>query len=166
MLLPMIFFFFFFFLLGNDFFFWFLGGSVMSASPQPCERLRIKRATRRFSQTRSLQQEAGTPRSLHQDQEAYVRIVEQPKENSLRFRYECEGRSAGSLQGVSSTSANKTYPSIEIVNQAGPVVVVASCVTVEGPPYRTHPHNLVCTDPFIIEHTPTIYVITTITTLP
>ena len=29
-------------------------------------------------------------------------------------RYECEGRSAGALQGEHSTSENKTFPSIQI----------------------------------------------------
>ena len=29
-----------------------------------------------------------------------IRILEQPKSNSLRFRYQCEGRGAGALQGV------------------------------------------------------------------
>ena len=28
-----------------------------------------------------------------------IRILEQPKSNSLRFRYQCEGRGAGALQG-------------------------------------------------------------------
>ena len=74
----------------------------------------------------------------------YIRIVEQPKENSLRFRYECEGRSAGSLQGINSTPHNKTYPSIEILNYQGAAVVIVSCV-VKDAPYYTHPHNLVRT---------------------
>ena len=30
-----------------------------------------------------------------------IRILEQPKSNSLRFRYQCEGRGAGALQGLS-----------------------------------------------------------------
>jgi c-Rel proto-oncogene protein len=57
-------------------------------------------------------------------------------------RYECEGRSAGALQGALSSSENKTYPTIEIVGYQGPAVVVASCVD-EKHPYKTHPHNLV-----------------------
>ena len=32
------------------------------------------------------------------EQKPCVRIVEQPKSNSLRFRYQCEGRGAGALQ--------------------------------------------------------------------
>ncbi|CAH1403256.1 unnamed protein product [Nezara viridula] len=64
----------------------------------------------------------------------YVRIVEQPASKALRFRYECEGRSAGSLPGVHSTP--------EIVGYQGRAVVVVSCVT-KDEPYRPHPHNLV-----------------------
>ena len=74
--------------------------------------------------------------------QAYIRIVEQPARCALRFRYECEGRSAGSIPGCNSTSDNKTYPTIEIVNYNGPAVVVVSCVTKESP-HRPHPHNLV-----------------------
>ncbi|KAL9925841.1 embryonic polarity protein dorsal-like isoform 1-T9 [Glossina fuscipes fuscipes] len=72
----------------------------------------------------------------------YVKIVEQPASKALRFRYECEGRSAGSIPGVNSTSENKTYPTIEIVGYKGRAVVVVSCVT-KDEPYRPHPHNLV-----------------------
>lgn len=32
----------------------------------------------------------------------------------MRFRYECEGRSAGSILGESSTEASKTLPAIEV----------------------------------------------------
>lgn len=74
--------------------------------------------------------------------QAYIRIVEQPARCALRFRYECEGRSAGSIPGCNSTSDNKTYPTIEIMNYTGPAVVVVSCVTKESP-HRPHPHNLV-----------------------
>ena len=34
----------------------------------------------------------------------YVDIVEQPASKGLRFRYECEGRSAGSIPGIHSTN--------------------------------------------------------------
>uniref|UniRef100_A0A1A9WBI7 RHD domain-containing protein n=1 Tax=Glossina brevipalpis TaxID=37001 RepID=A0A1A9WBI7_9MUSC len=71
-----------------------------------------------------------------------VKIIEQPASKALRFRYECEGRSAGSIPGVNSTSENKTYPTIEIVGYKGRAVVVVSCVT-KDEPYRPHPHNLV-----------------------
>lgn len=76
----------------------------------------------------------------------YVKILEQPASRSLRFRYECEGRSAGSIVGASSTPENRTYPKIQVINYHGPAVVVVSCVTKEGPPYRPHPHKLVGRD--------------------
>ena len=105
--------------------------------------------------------------------QAYIRIVEQPARCALRFRcvhlisriyktavceleinpnffliltrYECEGRSAGSIPGCNSTADNKTYPTIEIVNYNGPAVVVVSCIT-KDQPFRPHPHNLVGKD--------------------
>nr|ACZ98167.1 dorsal [Penaeus vannamei] len=79
---------------------------------------------------------------LESKRKAYVRIIEQPQAKALRFRYICEGRSAGSIPGVRSTTENKTYPAIQVVGYKGPAVVVVSCVTVD-PPYRPHPHNLV-----------------------
>ncbi|KAK9876647.1 hypothetical protein WA026_014024 [Henosepilachna vigintioctopunctata] len=72
----------------------------------------------------------------------YVKILEQPAPKALRFRYECEGRSAGSIPGTSSTSENKTYPTIQVVGFEGRAVVVVSCVT-KDEPFRPHPHNLV-----------------------
>ena len=47
-----------------------------------------------------------------------VRILEQPQPKALRFRYICEGRSAGSIPGVRSTSENKTYPAIQVGHEA------------------------------------------------
>lgn len=44
----------------------------------------------------------------------YIKIIEQPASKALRFRYECEGRSAGSIPGVNSTPENKTYPTIQV----------------------------------------------------
>lgn len=41
-------------------------------------------------------------------------VTEQPKERGMRFRYECEGRSAGSILGASSNDTNKTLPTIEV----------------------------------------------------
>lgn len=73
---------------------------------------------------------------------AFVKITEQPASKALRFRYECEGRSAGSIPGVLSSPENKTFPSIQVVGYRGRAVVVVSCVT-KDPPYRPHPHNLV-----------------------
>lgn len=67
--------------------------------------------------------------------DAYVRITEEPAPKALRFRYECEGRSAGSIPGINTTADNKTYPSIQVVNYQGRAVVVVSCVTKDAP-YR------------------------------
>lgn len=64
-----------------------------------------------------------------------VKIVEQPASKALRFRYECEGRSAGSIPGASSTPENKTFPEIQICGYKGRAVVVVSCVT-KDEPYR------------------------------
>jgi len=75
----------------------------------------------------------------------FVKIIEQPAENKLRFRYECEGRSAGALHGVNHSNENKTFPTIQVVGYKGPAVVVVSCVE-DKPPHRTHPHNLVGKD--------------------
>nr|CAD7444423.1 unnamed protein product [Timema bartmani] len=57
---------------------------------------------------------------------AHVKILEQPASKALRFRYECEGRSAGSIPGVNSTPENKTFPSIQVVGYKGRAVVVVS----------------------------------------
>ncbi|GAB1867850.1 Embryonic polarity protein dorsal [Camponotus japonicus] len=76
----------------------------------------------------------------------YVEILEQPASKALRFRYECEGRSAGSIPGINSTPENKTFPSIRIVGYNGRAMVIVSCVTKDAPDnkgYRPHPHNLV-----------------------
>lgn len=74
----------------------------------------------------------------------YLRILEQPKTNALRFRYQCEGRGAGALQGEKSTAERKSYPRVQICNYKGPAVVVVSCVTHDNDPSpRAHPHNLV-----------------------
>lgn len=64
-----------------------------------------------------------------------VIIVEEPASKTLRFRYECEGRSAGSIPGASSTDERKTYPTIKVLNYTGPVHIITSCVTSEKP-YR------------------------------
>ncbi|XP_022903025.2 embryonic polarity protein dorsal-like isoform X4 [Onthophagus taurus] len=69
-------------------------------------------------------------------------IVEEPAQKQLRFRYECEGRSAGSIPGANSTPDNKTYPTIKVEGYKGKAVVVVSCVT-KDEPFRPHPHKLV-----------------------
>ncbi|KAJ3591084.1 hypothetical protein NHX12_009031 [Muraenolepis orangiensis] len=75
-------------------------------------------------------------------------VVEEPKERGMRFRYECEGRSAGSILGASSTGASKIQPAIEIqgsVDNMKKVTVTVSLVT-KDIPYRPHPHCLVGKD--------------------
>ncbi|XP_016393443.1 transcription factor RelB homolog [Sinocyclocheilus rhinocerous] len=84
-------------------------------------------------------------------------VVEQPKERGMRFRYECEGRSAGSILGASSTDSSKTLPAIEIqglIDNIKKVIVTVSLVT-KDIPYRPHPHCLVgkdCTDGICVIH--------------
>jgi len=73
----------------------------------------------------------------------FLKIIEQPKSNTLRFRYQCEGRGAGALQGERSSPEKKTFPKIQIVGYKGPAVVVVSCVTHDSEVPKTHPHNLV-----------------------
>ncbi|KAL1121959.1 hypothetical protein AAG570_003367 [Ranatra chinensis] len=85
---------------------------------------------------------SGVRRTSQETSGACVKIIEQPASKALRFRYECEGRSAGSIPGVNSTSENKTYPTIQIEGYVGRAVVVVSCVTKDHP-YKPHPHNLV-----------------------
>ncbi|XP_041796534.1 transcription factor p65 isoform X2 [Chelmon rostratus] len=75
-------------------------------------------------------------------------VVEEPKERGMRFRYECEGRSAGSILGTSSTETNKTQPAIEIqgpIDRIKRVTVTVSLVT-KDLPHRPHPHCLVGKD--------------------
>jgi len=80
-------------------------------------------------------------------EEPWVEIVEQPKSRGLRFRYECEGRSAGSVPGENSTNDHRTYPTIRIHNYSGPAIIVVSCVTKESPPHcKPHPHAIVGRD--------------------
>ncbi|KAG9338182.1 hypothetical protein JZ751_026932 [Albula glossodonta] len=71
----------------------------------------------------------------------YVEIIEQPKPRGMRFRYKCEGRSAGSILGEKSNDTTKTHPSIKIHNYSGPVRVRISLVT-KTMPYKPHPHEL------------------------
>lgn len=46
--------------------------------------------------------------------EPHVTVAEQPKARGLRFRYKCEGRSAGSIPGELSTNEKKTFPTIQV----------------------------------------------------
>jgi len=54
-----------------------------------------------------------------------VQILEQPSPKSLRFRYECEGRSTGALTGLSSTNEKKTFPKIQVLSKHG---IVGECL--------------------------------------
>ena len=47
--------------------------------------------------------------------EPSLEITEQPKQRDLRFRYECEGRSAGSLLADRSND-RKIYPTVKVHN--------------------------------------------------
>ncbi|XP_067421300.1 proto-oncogene c-Rel isoform X2 [Emydura macquarii macquarii] len=77
--------------------------------------------------------------------EPCVEIFEQPRQRGMRFRYKCEGRSAGSIPGERSTDSNKTYPSLEILNFDDKVKVRITLVT-KNEPYKPHPHDLVGKD--------------------
>merc|ERR1712130_594926 len=94
--------------------------------------------TNQNGQVQSFQPVAATA-----EQKPSVRILEQPASHKLRFRYQCEGRGAGALQGQFSTSDKKTFPKIQILGYKGPAVVVVSCVTHDTDPPKAHPHNLV-----------------------
>ncbi|XP_071457703.1 proto-oncogene c-Rel isoform X4 [Marmota flaviventris] len=63
----------------------------------------------------------------------------------MRFRYKCEGRSAGSIPGEHSTENNRTFPSIQIMNYCGKGKVRITLVT-KNDPYKPHPHDLVGKD--------------------
>ena len=71
--------------------------------------LSVRPAKPRPGHSMSRQPSRGT-----QVQGPYVEIVEQPRARGLRFRYECEGRSAGSIPGETSTPERKTFPSIKV----------------------------------------------------
>uniref|UniRef100_A0AAY4A3D6 RHD domain-containing protein n=1 Tax=Denticeps clupeoides TaxID=299321 RepID=A0AAY4A3D6_9TELE len=75
----------------------------------------------------------------------YVEIIEQPKQRGMRFRYKCEGRSAGSIPGEKSNDTTKTHPAIKVHNYNGPLRVRISLVT-KNKPYKPHPHELVGKD--------------------
>ncbi|XP_044304455.1 transcription factor p65 isoform X2 [Varanus komodoensis] len=91
-----------------------------------------------FQQTWNLQEPApsSTP---------FVEIIEQPKQRGMRFRYQCEGRLAGSIPGERSTDTTKTHPTIKVHNYMGPGKIRISLVTKESP-HRPHPHDLVGKD--------------------
>ncbi|XP_028284578.1 transcription factor p65 [Parambassis ranga] len=75
----------------------------------------------------------------------YIEIIEQPKQRGMRFRYKCEGRSAGSIPGEKSNDTTKTHPTIKVHNYSGPLRVRISLVT-KNAPHKPHPHELVGKD--------------------
>nr|XP_060610603.1 proto-oncogene c-Rel [Anolis sagrei ordinatus] len=77
--------------------------------------------------------------------EPYIEICEQPRQRGMRFRYKCEGRSAGSIPGEHTTDINRTFPSIQILNYVGKIKIRITLVT-KTEPYRPHPHRLVGKD--------------------
>lgn len=78
-------------------------------------------------------------------QTPYIEIIEQPKQRGMRFRYKCEGRSAGSIPGEKSNDTTKTHPAIKVHNYSGPLRVRISLVT-KNAPHKPHPHELVGKD--------------------
>jgi len=52
-------------------------------------------------------------KNMNQFENVYLEILEQPKQRGMRFRYECEGRSAGSIPGESTTLEKKSWPSCQ-----------------------------------------------------
>ncbi|XP_072287882.1 transcription factor RelB [Pyxicephalus adspersus] len=83
----------------------------------------------------------------HNSAQPTLIIKEQPKQRGMRFRYQCEGRSAGSILGESSNDQNKTLPTIVLLNCEGiREVHVSVCLVWKDHPYRVHPHALVGKD--------------------
>uniref|UniRef100_A0A8C4PWQ7 RHD domain-containing protein n=1 Tax=Eptatretus burgeri TaxID=7764 RepID=A0A8C4PWQ7_EPTBU len=65
--------------------------------------------------------------------ECMVVFVEQPQPRGMRFRYPCEGH-----------SANRTYPTLQLLKYTVPVPVeLMICLVTADQPYKPHPHNLV-----------------------
>lgn len=81
----------------------------------------------------------------HMSATPFLQITEQPKQRGMRFRYECEGRSAGSIPGENTTPERKSWPAVQIRNYVGKVRIRVSLVTKDTPP-RSHPHSLVGKD--------------------
>ena len=69
-----------------------------------------------YPPSRAHQGKAIADTSVRSKKQSYVKITEQPASKGLRFRYECEGRSAGSIPGVTSTNDRKTHPTIQVWN--------------------------------------------------
>lgn len=61
--------------------------------------------------------------------------VIEPLSKEFRFRYECEGKTAGSISGAHSKGKTKTFPEIQVEGYKGEAVLQISCVT-KDPPYK------------------------------
>ncbi|KAF3697550.1 Transcription factor p65 Nuclear factor [Channa argus] len=86
-----------------------------------------------------------TPHNPVPNTSPFIEIIEQPKPRGMRFRYKCEGRSAGSIPGEKSNDTTKTHPAIKVHHYSGPLRVRISLVT-KNAPYKPHPHELVGKD--------------------
>lgn len=86
-----------------------------------------------------------SPMNNQQPSKPYLEFIEQPKARGMRFRYKCEGRSAGSIPGEKTNETTKTHPAIRVNNYNGPLHVRISLVT-KNAPYKPHPHELVGKD--------------------
>lgn len=53
-------------------------------------------------------------------------ILEEPQQHGQRFRYKCEGRSAGSIQGAKSSSGRKSVPAVQVHDFTSYLVTVHS----------------------------------------
>ncbi|XP_018416998.1 PREDICTED: transcription factor RelB [Nanorana parkeri] len=74
-------------------------------------------------------------------------IKEQPKQRGMRFRYQCEGRSAGSILGESSNEQTKTLPAIQLLHcETIQEAHINVCLVWKDHPHRVHPHALVGKD--------------------
>lgn len=65
----------------------------------------------------------------------HLEIVEQPSSAPMRFRYECERRTAATIFGEKTTNDNRTFPTIRVTGYTGQLTVVVSCVEMNEP-YR------------------------------
>ncbi|XP_013771872.1 nuclear factor NF-kappa-B p105 subunit-like [Limulus polyphemus] len=93
------------------------------------------------------------PERTEQDQpttenQAILKIIEQPT-NSIRYRYKSEKGSHGGLTGKSSTTSNKTYPTVKIENfqpQHNQQVYVKATLYSVGDEQKPHVHKLMGKD--------------------
>jgi len=74
-------------------------------------------------------------------------ITTQPATTGYRFRYKCEGKTAGTIPGVKTDGKKKTVPTFRVENvpKGEKVEISISCITATEP-YRVHPHSLVGTN--------------------